>query len=97
MQQLYCEKCNRFLADRMVEGTCPKCSYENARGDQCDQCGQLLNSTELIQPRCKLDGNHPILRSSEHYFLDLEKLQPKCQSFVDESFRKGIKYLSKCF
>ncbi|CAB5355057.1 unnamed protein product [Rhizophagus irregularis] len=75
MIQLFCEKCQRFLADRYVEGTCPKCNYEDARGDQCDSCGQLLNATELVNPRCKLEGSTPIMRESKHMFLDLDTLQ----------------------
>lgn len=54
--QLYCENCQRFLADRLVEGTCPTlgCNYESARGDQCEKCGKLLNPTEVIDPKCKV-------------------------------------------
>lgn len=54
--QLYCETCQRFLADRFVEGTCPiaGCNYESARGDQCEKCGKLLNPTELNDPKCKV-------------------------------------------
>ncbi|KAL1918382.1 uncharacterized protein VTP21DRAFT_3042 [Calcarisporiella thermophila] len=87
--QLFCEKCQRFLADRYVEGTCPKCGYEDARGDQCDKCGNLLNSIELINPRCKLDGNTPITRESTHLFLDLAKLQPACERFFEETATDG--------
>ncbi|KAJ1920475.1 methionine--tRNA ligase mes1 [Mycoemilia scoparia] len=87
--QLFCEKCERFLADRYVEGTCPKCQYEDARGDQCDKCGGLLNAADLINPRCKLDSNRPILRDSNHLFLDLEKLQKSCEEFVDKSSAEG--------
>ena len=54
--QLYCETCQRFLADRLVEGTCPTldCNYDSARGDQCEKCGKLLNPTELKDLRCKV-------------------------------------------
>jgi len=54
--QLYCDTCERFLADRLVEGTCPTpgCEYDSARGDQCEKCGKLLNPTELKSPRCKV-------------------------------------------
>ncbi|PVU88346.1 hypothetical protein BB559_005607 [Furculomyces boomerangus] len=89
MHQLYCEKHKRFLADRFVEGTCPKCGYTDARGDQCDKCGTLINAVELIDPRCKLDGSAPIVRESTHLFLDLEKLQVKCEMFVSNSYAKG--------
>ncbi|VVC97424.1 unnamed protein product [Leptidea sinapis] len=59
VEQLFCENCQRFLADRFVEGTCPfpTCRYDNARGDQCDQCGKLINAIELLEPRCKLEGS----------------------------------------
>ncbi|KAJ1941196.1 methionine--tRNA ligase mes1, partial [Linderina pennispora] len=89
MTQLYCEKCERFLADRYVEGVCPYCSYEDARGDQCDKCGKLINAVDLIEPRCKLDSNRPVVRDSKHLFLDLEKLQPQCEEFVRKSSEAG--------
>lgn len=65
----------RFLADRFVEGTCPKCKYEDARGDQCDGCGQLINAVELIKPRCKLCNKMPVIKSSDHIFLELPKVR----------------------
>lgn len=89
MTQLYCEKCCRFLADRYVEGICPKCNYNDARGDQCDQCGGLLNASDLIKPRCKMDGNSPILRDSTHMFLNLPKLQSECEAFVEKNSELG--------
>ncbi|KAJ1675530.1 methionine--tRNA ligase mes1 [Spiromyces aspiralis] len=89
LTQLYCEKCERFLADRYVEGTCPKCGYDDARGDQCDKCGTLINAADLIDPRCKLDSNRPVLRESNHLFIDLEKLQRKCEEFVERSSVEG--------
>lgn len=54
--QLYCDTCQRFLADRFVEGNCPTpgCNYDSARGDQCEKCGKLLNPTDLLEPRCKV-------------------------------------------
>ncbi|GJZ74232.1 methionine--tRNA ligase, partial [Tanacetum coccineum] len=51
--QLYCDTCRKFLADRLVEGSCPKCKKDSARGDQCDDYSKLLSPTELINPRCK--------------------------------------------
>ena len=73
-EQMYSEVQKRFLPDRYVEGTCPVCSYEFARGDQCDQCNTLLDPQELIDPRSKVDGSTPVIRETEHYFLDLPKL-----------------------
>ncbi|KAG0261753.1 putative methionine--tRNA ligase, cytoplasmic protein rar1 [Mortierella polycephala] len=89
MLQLYCSQCDRYLADRFVEGTCPRCNYDDARGDQCDQCGNLLNATELINPRCKLDGNRPIQKLSKHMFLDLGKLQPDCEAWYEKASTEG--------
>ncbi len=73
-QQMYSEEQGRFLPDRYVEGTCPACGYESARGDQCDNCNTLLDPEELIDPRSVLDGSTPVLRETEHYFLDLPRL-----------------------
>ena len=64
----------RFLADRFVEGTCPLCAYEDARGDQCDRCGKLINAVELKHPRCKLCTQAPVLKNSQHLFLDLPQV-----------------------
>ncbi|KAJ2484087.1 methionine--tRNA ligase mes1 [Coemansia sp. RSA 2320] len=89
MAQLFCEQCSRFLADRFVEGICPLCGYDDARGDQCDKCGSLINAVDLIEPRCKLDGNRPIVRHSDQQFLDYEKLQAQCKEFVRKSSAKG--------
>jgi methionyl-tRNA synthetase len=73
-QQMYSEEQGRFLPDRYVEGICPICGYESARGDQCDNCNTLLEPEELIDPRSVLDGSTPVLRETEHYFLDLPQL-----------------------
>ena len=69
---LYSETAGRFLPDRFVEGECPICHYANARGDQCDNCGNLLDAIDLINPRSKIDGSTPVIREAEHYFLDLK-------------------------
>ncbi|KAL0640524.1 methionine--tRNA ligase mes1 [Maublancomyces gigas] len=87
--QLFCEKHQGFLADRFVEGICPKCGYEDARGDQCDTCGQLLDPLELINPRCKLDNTSPIPRDSKHIFLELDKLQPEIERWSKKSSEDG--------
>ncbi|SCU86595.1 LANO_0C08548g1_1 [Lachancea nothofagi CBS 11611] len=89
MKQLYCEVHKAYLADRYVEGTCPKCSYEDARGDQCDKCGALLDPFELIDPRCKLDGSTPLPRFSDHVFLSLDKLEPRIKAWVEKSSTEG--------
>ena len=84
MQQLYSTKLNRFFADRYVNGTCPKCGYADARGDQCDGCGSLMNANELINPTCKFD-DQLVIKDSNHLFFDLSKLQTKCESFFDQT------------
>jgi methionyl-tRNA synthetase len=81
--QWYSPSEDRFLPDRYVEGTCYICGYENARGDQCDNCGNLLDANQLIDPRSKTDGSTPELRETEHYYLDLGKLQPDIVSFLE--------------
>lgn len=89
VQQLYSEGLGRFLADRFVEGTCPRCQYPDARGDQCDKCGALLEPTELLEPRCKVTGTKPVLRSTEHLFLDLPGLEEQVREFVEISSQSG--------
>jgi methionyl-tRNA synthetase len=87
--QPYCEKHESFLADRFVEGTCPKCSYEDARGDQCDKCGSLLDPFELINPHCKIDGATPVPRDTTHIFLLLNKAQPAIEEWFSKSSVQG--------
>jgi len=70
-QALYCTHCSRFLPDRYVEGTCPFCSYDKARGDQCDKCGKPINALELIEPSCRFCEHAPKVRKTEQFFLDL--------------------------
>jgi len=84
--QLFCEKCDKFLADRYVAGTCPLagCGYDDAKGDQCDKCSQLLNAIDLINPKCITCGSTPIPRNSHHLFLDLPKLEDRLRQFVEE-------------
>jgi len=75
-KQLYSEAQGKFLPDRLVEGTCPICGYDKARGDQCDNCGSLLDGTQLINPRSRIDPNDQLtIRESEHYFFDLPALR----------------------
>jgi methionyl-tRNA synthetase len=88
--QLYCETNSKFLADRFVEGTCPKCGYEDARGDQCDKCTNQLNPMELLNPRCKLCKEPPIVKSSNHLYIRLKDMQPEIEDFVNRSSSNGI-------
>ncbi|KAF5843267.1 methionyl-tRNA synthetase [Dunaliella salina] len=89
MEQLYSEALGKFLADRYVTGVCPKCRYEDARGDQCDGCGALLNPTELINPKCKMTGTTPVKRETKHLFLDLPRLSPALQEYITKTSQLG--------
>jgi methionyl-tRNA synthetase len=82
--QLFCNEHHAFLADRLVEGKCPLCGYGDARGDQCDRCGKLLDPLELIQPRCKVDGSAPTTRDTNHVFFALDKLQPEIETLFHD-------------
>jgi len=70
VEQVYCQPCKRFLSDRFVEGTCPACNYEDARGDQCDKCGRLTNSVELKNPRCKVCTSTDVTTQSSDQVLN---------------------------
>jgi len=72
-EQFYDEKANQFLADRFIVGTCPKCGYEEAYGDQCERCGTSHNATDLINPKSAITGNVPTLKQTKHWFLPLDK------------------------
>ncbi|KAG7478203.1 hypothetical protein MATL_G00078100 [Megalops atlanticus] len=89
VEQLRCESCQRFLADRFVEGICPHCSYPEARGDQCDKCGRLINAVELKDPLCKVCKQTPVVRSSKHLFLDLPKLESQLEEWLEQSVSSG--------
>lgn len=82
--QYYSEALGRFLPDRYVEGVCPYCGYEEARGDQCDNCGKILDALELGNPRSKIDGSVPVIKETEHFFLDLPKLGEAVAAYLEE-------------
>ena len=83
-KQLYCEKDAMFLADRYVEGVCPNCSYPQARGDQCENCGTWLNQTDLRQPKCKICGNTPVVRETAHWYFPLGEFQKRLEEYIKE-------------
>jgi methionyl-tRNA synthetase len=83
--QIYDPKADQFLPDRFVEGTCPKCGYTEARGDQCDNCGATYEATELLNPRSKRTGNSDLeVRESEHFFFDLGKLNDPLFEWIEQ-------------
>ena len=89
-EQYYNEKLDMFLADRFIEGTCPKCKYEKARGDQCDKCQCLLTPTELINPVCTLDGTKPVLKTTKHLYLDLPTVSDELEEFQNKAIEEGF-------
>jgi methionyl-tRNA synthetase len=99
-RQLYSANEGRFLPDRYVEGTCPKCGYTEARGDQCDNCGSLLDALELIDPRSKTDGSTPEVRETEHFFLDLPAFSDRLLQYLDankERWRSNVYNFARNF
>jgi len=90
IEQLYCDSCQRFLADRYVHGTCPHCSYPDARGDQCEDCGKLLDPTDLLEPRCGTCGSTPRVQETHHLYIDLPKVLPKLQEWMKEASKEGF-------
>lgn len=81
-EMLFCQKCDRFLPDRYVEGKCPYCGYEGARGDQCPECNKLLEPTQLIDPYCAICRSKPTIRKTTHWYIDLPKLSEKVSSYL---------------
>lgn len=86
--QYFSSSKGKFLPDRYVEGTCPYCHFSNARGDQCDRCGRVLEVGELIEPKSKISGEMVILKETEHYYFDLPSLVP----FLEEYLAKKGRY-----
>jgi len=92
----YTPQNKRFLPDRWVEGKCPICGYERARGDQCENCGNLLDPEQLINPKSVIDGTTPQFREVEHLFLDLPKFSAQLEKWIKshKNFNKTTKNLS---
>ncbi len=86
--QFFDEKANMFLPDRYVEGTCPRCGNEEARSDECENCGSLYDPSELKNPKSKISGTTPTLRETSHYYFPLGKYQPALEKYVDEMNKK---------
>jgi len=84
-QMLYCEHDQRFLPDRFVEGKCPYCGYERARGDQCDRCGRLLETTFLIEPYCVICKNSPTVKTTRHWYIDLSRFEDQLSQYIKDN------------
>jgi methionyl-tRNA synthetase len=80
--QLYDAKADQFLADRFVTGTCPKCDNPEAYGDQCEKCGSTLNATDLINPKSTITGDIPIMKSTKHWFLPLNRYEDFLREWI---------------
>ncbi|MFO7797363.1 MAG: methionine--tRNA ligase [Promethearchaeia archaeon] len=85
IKSLYCANDDLFLPDRFVEGICPHCAYEDARGDQCDNCQKLLTPLELKEPRCAICGHTPEVKSTKHWYMDFPKLQSELAELIEEN------------
>ncbi|BBG23982.1 methionine--tRNA ligase [Sulfuracidifex tepidarius] len=81
----YCENDKIFLPDRFVKGKCPYCGFEDARGDQCDNCGRLLTPSSLIDPKCSICGSKPVLKNTTHWFFDLSQFNDKIADWIKSS------------
>ena len=82
-EQYYDEKAQSFLADRYITGTCPRCGFEHAYGDQCENCGSTLNATDLINPKSTLSGEPPVRKETKNWFLPLEKYEDQLRTYIE--------------
>ena len=87
-EQLYDPEAGEFLADRYVTGTCPRCGNEHAYGDQCEACGTSLSPSELINPKSALSGATPVLRETTHWYLPLDKWEPRLRQWILEEHKE---------
>lgn len=89
--QFYDSKANMFLPDRYVEGTCPKCGYEEARSDECEKCGSLYDPSELKNPKSKISNSTPQLKETSHWYFPLGKFQERLEKYIDDK-NKSFKW-----
>jgi methionyl-tRNA synthetase len=87
-EQFFDEEASQFLADRYITGTCPKCSFDKAYGDQCESCGTSLNATDLINPKSMLSGNVPVMKETKHWYLPLDRYEPWLKEWILEGHRE---------
>ncbi|WP_442599579.1 methionine--tRNA ligase [Neobacillus sp. D3-1R] len=99
VEQTFCETCDQFLPDRYVEGVCPHCGNQ-ARGDQCDFCSAILDPIDLLEKTCKLCGNSPTIKQTEHFYFALSSFQKELEEYVEQaknqhSWRENALQLTK--
>ncbi|WP_423129583.1 methionine--tRNA ligase [Gaoshiqia sp. Z1-71] len=87
-EQYYDEENKQFLADRYIVGTCPKCGFEKAYGDQCESCGTSLSPTDLISPKSMISGNTPVLKETKHWYLPLDEYEPWLREWILEGHKE---------
>ncbi|MBI9065590.1 MAG: methionine--tRNA ligase, partial [Marinilabiliaceae bacterium] len=87
-EQYYDEEANQFLADRYITGTCPHCKSEGAYGDQCESCGTSLNATDLVNPKSMVSGSTPVVRTTKHWYLPLDKHEPFLKEWILEGHKE---------
>ena len=87
-QQYYDEEAQTFLADRYIMGTCPHCQNDRAYGDQCEKCGSTLNPTDLVEPRSMISGSKPVMKETKHWYLPLDKYEPKLREWILEEHKE---------
>ncbi|MBK50545.1 MAG: methionine--tRNA ligase [SAR202 cluster bacterium] len=99
MSQPFCPKDNRFLPDRYVEGVCPNCDFEAARGDQCDNCGRTLDPQDLKEIKCRICSDTPEFRNSEHFFLKLTDFEDSLADWIQTQshWKTNVKNFSKAY
>jgi methionyl-tRNA synthetase len=90
IEQLYCKSCGRFLADRYVVGICPHCGSVNARGDQCEDCGKLLDPTELKEPKCSICGAVPLIEKTKHLYINLPLIRERLEEWLKTASKNGF-------
>ena len=88
-QQFFDEEHQQFLADRYIVGTCPKCSNDNAYGDQCEKCGSALSPTELINPKSTLSGNEPVMKETKHWYLPMQEHEDWLRDWIENGVFNG--------
>lgn len=89
-EQYYDEEFEQFLADRYITGTCPNCKKENAYGDQCESCGSALSPTDLIDPKSTLSGKTPVMKSTSHWYLPMERHEEWLKTWIKEGMLDGV-------
>jgi methionyl-tRNA synthetase len=90
IEQLFCKSCGRFLADRYVVGICPHCGSVNARGDQCEDCGKLLDPTELKEPKCSSCGAVPQVEKTKHLYINLPLIRERLEKWLKTASTNGF-------